>query len=172
MARLMNELEKDQAEIAKVEYKRDNPAFKQKVTVNVLAEHKKRLQEWQTKRDRLLELLGGLENGQFFFSSRRRHTISKRDWSSDVCSSDLLRPAREPRGPSRSVRPLRRRLSSVQPDSRDPAHPPQRFRDGPRGSRAGRSRSRVHHDRKRSEERRVGQAGTTRWARRASSEEH
>src|SRR6266513_4477109 len=25
----------------------------------------------------------------FFFSSRRRHTISKRDWSSDVCSSDL-----------------------------------------------------------------------------------
>src|SRR5699024_11836736 len=24
----------------------------------------------------------------FFFSSRRRHTISKRDWSSDVCSSD------------------------------------------------------------------------------------
>src|SRR5206468_5172321 len=26
----------------------------------------------------------------FFFSSRRRHTISDRDWSSDVCSSDLL----------------------------------------------------------------------------------
>src|SRR5699024_11549300 len=25
----------------------------------------------------------------FFFASRRRHTISKRDWSSDVCSSDL-----------------------------------------------------------------------------------
>src|SRR5699024_11343558 len=24
------------------------------------------------------------------FSSRRRHTISKRDWSSDVCSSDLF----------------------------------------------------------------------------------
>src|SRR5699024_109039 len=34
----------------------------------------------------------------FFFSSRRRHTRSKRDWSSDVCSSDLklyihMRPA-------------------------------------------------------------------------------
>src|SRR5256884_7193290 len=32
----------------------------------------------------------------FFFSSRRRHTICSRDWSSDVCSSDLhsriLRP--------------------------------------------------------------------------------
>src|SRR5699024_12207636 len=27
----------------------------------------------------------------FFFSSRRRHTRSKRDWSSDVCSSDLVR---------------------------------------------------------------------------------
>src|SRR5204863_1844633 len=26
----------------------------------------------------------------FFFSSRRRHTRSLRDWSSDVCSSDLL----------------------------------------------------------------------------------
>src|SRR5699024_3427896 len=33
-----------------------------------------------------------------FFSSRRRHTRSKRDWSSDVCSSDLkgdLEAARE-----------------------------------------------------------------------------
>src|SRR5207249_7594152 len=29
----------------------------------------------------------------FFFSSRRRHTRSKRDWSSDVCSSDLTFPA-------------------------------------------------------------------------------
>src|SRR5438128_9061653 len=34
----------------------------------------------------------------FFFSSRRRHTRCYRDWSSDVCSSDLLsctRPDRE-----------------------------------------------------------------------------
>src|SRR5690606_39652990 len=30
--------------------------------------------------------------GCFFFSSRRRHTRFSRDWSSDVCSSDL--PAR------------------------------------------------------------------------------
>src|SRR5699024_11745198 len=28
---------------------------------------------------------------QFFVSSRSRHTRSKRDWSSDVCSSDLER---------------------------------------------------------------------------------
>src|SRR5690606_39751108 len=27
----------------------------------------------------------------FFFSSRRRHTRFSRDWSSDVCSSDLRR---------------------------------------------------------------------------------
>src|SRR3989442_6495249 len=27
----------------------------------------------------------------FFFSSRRRHTRCGRDWSSDVCSSDLIR---------------------------------------------------------------------------------
>src|SRR5699024_11598573 len=40
----------------------------------------------------------------FFFSSRRRHTRSKRDWSSDVCSSDLdtvtdLRQFRDPCDP-------------------------------------------------------------------------
>src|SRR5205809_4851060 len=29
----------------------------------------------------------------FFFSSRRRHTRCSRDWSSDVCSSDLIRQA-------------------------------------------------------------------------------
>src|SRR5690625_7643214 len=29
----------------------------------------------------------------FFFSSRRRHTRWPRDWSSDVCSSDLPRRA-------------------------------------------------------------------------------
>src|SRR5699024_11533792 len=31
-----------------------------------------------------------VEVSVFFFSSRRRHTRSKRDWSSDVCSSDLF----------------------------------------------------------------------------------
>src|SRR2546422_2847130 len=29
----------------------------------------------------------------FFFSSRRRHTRCSRDWSSDVCSSDLVSKA-------------------------------------------------------------------------------
>src|SRR5690349_18175713 len=32
---------------------------------------------------------GGNSYYRFFFSSRRRHTRSLRDWSSDVCSSDL-----------------------------------------------------------------------------------
>src|SRR5260221_3440519 len=31
-------------------------------------------------------------NDRFFFSSRRRHTRSLCDWSSDVCSSDLITP--------------------------------------------------------------------------------
>src|SRR5690349_25017958 len=46
----------------------------------------------------------------FFFSSRRRHTRSLRDWSSDVCSSDLWREAghqAEPRvSVSRSIMPI------------------------------------------------------------------
>src|SRR2546429_251384 len=31
----------------------------------------------------------------FFFSSRRRHTRCSRDWSSDVCSSDLAHPRKQ-----------------------------------------------------------------------------
>src|SRR5699024_11549235 len=33
---------------------------------------------------------GSLFYRYIYFSSRRRHTKSKRDWSSDVCSSDLV----------------------------------------------------------------------------------
>src|SRR5438105_9462598 len=36
----------------------------------------------------------------FFFSSRRRHTRSTRDWSSDVCSSDLPTNWQQPDWPS------------------------------------------------------------------------
>src|SRR5476651_1803510 len=39
----------------------------------------------------------------FFFSSRRRHTRYWRDWSSDVCSSDLHRLLRSRRGPMLSL---------------------------------------------------------------------
>src|SRR5690606_41180913 len=33
------------------------------------------------------------ESSSFFFSRRRRHTIFSRDWSSDVCFSDLANSA-------------------------------------------------------------------------------
>src|SRR5690606_40306371 len=39
-----------------------------------------------------------------FFSSRRRHTSFSRDWSSDVCSSDLPATRRTARGESRRLR--------------------------------------------------------------------
>src|SRR3712207_175398 len=41
-----------------------------------------------------------MDNCVFFFSSRRRHTRYWRDWSSDVCSSDL-RPRRGDSRPGR-----------------------------------------------------------------------
>src|SRR5690554_3085929 len=37
-----------------------------------------------------LHIPNGTHNIDFFFSSRRRHTRCGRDWSSDVCSSDLF----------------------------------------------------------------------------------
>src|SRR5256885_12050563 len=47
-----------------------------------------------------LELYGDSANAcnvsVFFFSSRRRHTRLQGDWSSDVCSSDLLHKPGEP----------------------------------------------------------------------------
>src|SRR3989449_8291139 len=55
----------------------------------------------------------------FFFSSRRRHTRCSRDWSSDVCSSDLA---------SSSCRDLRQTQKSPPPPTGTPA------REGPRGS--------------------------------------
>src|SRR5256884_1917793 len=64
----------------------------------------------------------------FFFSSRRRHTRCSRDWSSDVCSSDLIhresanpcsrlprwKPLRQSHGPAK----CRRRLPARSPPPR------------------------------------------------------
>src|SRR5690606_40826269 len=72
----------------------------------------------------------------FFFSSRRRHTRFSRDWSSDVCSSDLHHP--KPRRPDRG----RERAWRGHPLPHPPAHP-----------------------RRRSEERRVGKECRSRWSR-------
>src|SRR5216683_3876102 len=52
----------------------------------------------------------------FFFSSRRRHTRSDRDWSSDVCSSDLFGVR-----PSGSLHPRGRR-PIAQSEARASAH--------------------------------------------------
>src|SRR5699024_11349547 len=46
------------------------------------------------------------------FSSRRRHTRAKRDWSSDVCSSDLI-GAGTLMGGHRIIRTLGRRLTDL-----------------------------------------------------------
>jgi valyl-tRNA synthetase len=60
-ARLKKELEKIDAEIAKVEQKLANPAFTQKVPPAVLLEHQKRLTEWQAKKQHVLAALAALE---------------------------------------------------------------------------------------------------------------
>src|SRR5699024_11893752 len=49
----------------------------------------------------------------FIFSSRRRHTRSKRDWSSAVCSSDLL-PANLLWPPGTLIHPQRSPASLIQ----------------------------------------------------------
>src|SRR5436189_6476457 len=41
-----------------------------------------------------MSLIRRTRSSRFFSSSRRRHTRYIGDWSSDVCSSDLVRPAR------------------------------------------------------------------------------
>src|SRR5206468_9517347 len=84
----------------------------------------------------------------FFFSSRRRHTRSDRDWSSDVCSSDLRSAAR-----------------LLLPAVPAAAHPPAPLAPPPSPIPGSRSRplppppSRTQ----RSEERRVGKECRYRW---------
>src|SRR5207249_8001715 len=86
----------------------------------------------------------------FFFSSRRRHTRSKRDWSSDVCSSDLVRvPCSTPRLP-----PAKRAAWRPGKSPEPPASTPTRRTPG--SSRKAWNR--------RSEERRVGKECRSRWA--------
>jgi len=60
-ARLKKELEKIEAEAAKVEQKLANPNFTQKVPPAVLAEHQQRLIEWQGKRDHVKAALAALQ---------------------------------------------------------------------------------------------------------------
>src|SRR5206468_5611222 len=50
----------------------------------------------------------------FFFSSSRRHTRSDRDWSSDVCSSDLVSEMSGPKQAKQQNDPYREHLVSAQ----------------------------------------------------------
>src|SRR5438132_4224635 len=96
--------------------------------------------------------------GEFFFSSRRRHTRSLCDWSSDVCSSDShgnrrrvtiedpLQWSPEDPAADRAGKPRVERG-----DHRDP--------DTPGGERCGQAERRSE----RSEERRVGKECRSRW---------
>src|SRR6266496_1196918 len=58
----------------------------------------------------------------FFFSSRRRHTRSLRDWSSDVCSSDVRPPDREAVMFERFTDTARRVVVQAQEDARRLGH--------------------------------------------------
>src|SRR5690606_3543442 len=49
----------------------------------------------------------------FFFSSRRRHTRFSRDWSSDVCSSDLSENIQWPQGSISELRVLSNNLKEM-----------------------------------------------------------
>ncbi len=60
-ARLKKELEKIEADVAKVEQKLANPNFTQKVPPQVLAEHQQRLADLQSKRDHVKPALAALQ---------------------------------------------------------------------------------------------------------------
>ena len=60
-ARLSKELEKIEAEAAKVEQKLSNPNFTQKVPPAVLQEHQQRLAEWNGKREHVKAALAALQ---------------------------------------------------------------------------------------------------------------
>src|SRR5699024_12000467 len=92
----------------------------------------------------------------FFFSSRRRHTRSKRDWSSDVCSSDLTVYTTADRSATKSPS-TGERLSARGDRHRVDVH--HRVRAPASGVAASLSRREGGRAEQRSEERRVGKEG-------------
>ena len=60
LARLRKELASHLSEVAKVESKLGNPSFVQKVPPEVLAEHRKRLEDWQAKADHVRKAIEAL----------------------------------------------------------------------------------------------------------------
>src|SRR2546421_8227581 len=91
----------------------------------------------------------------FFFSSRRRHTRSDRDWSSDVCSSDLRPLIKSAAGSYASTSESLSEPTEIQPSLVE--YPP---KSNP-GIKAGEDKKRNSY---RSEERRVGKECRSRWS--------
>src|SRR5687768_17647237 len=88
----------------------------------------------------------------FFFSSRRRHTRCSRDWSSDVCSSDLpfIFQKLQIRGDASTIKAAKRLVEREGPEVWDILE--EVIREHP-----------VLLNRARSEERRVGKECRSRW---------
>src|SRR5690606_41071927 len=95
----------------------------------------------------------------FFFSSRRRHTRFSRDWSSDVCSSDLRQPASTP---SQAAAAINGRCTSTGPIWPCVKSARTALRQ-PRVEKALLAKA-LFAPAKRSEERRVGKECRCRWA--------
>src|SRR5436305_8264050 len=91
----------------------------------------------------------------FFFSSRRRHTRCGRDWSSDVCSSDLILITRLPtRTTARATRLALERAIRIARSVRQSTRPTLTLAQ----------RRLPLISRPRSEERRVGKECRSRWS--------
>src|SRR5207245_3471489 len=97
----------------------------------------------------------------FFFSSRRRHTRCYRDWSSDVCSSDLFSTAFVSGGAALLLQVNTRTNQEAAADALG-----ETANELPGGLGDGRiDLYRALMSVIRSEERRVGKEGRCRWAR-------
>src|SRR5256885_12834690 len=92
----------------------------------------------------------------FFFSSRRRHTRLQGDWSSDVCSSDLRRPMSDS---TERVDPALAAGNRKQLAGYKAKH----FKWEVEGAVATIALNRPER-KNRSEERRVGEEGRSRWS--------
>src|SRR2546430_13214417 len=112
-----------------------------------------------------LEQLGAMI-GIIFFSSRCRHTIFDCDWSSDVCSSDLVRILRIRLVPHRDLRPAVAHGEHVHGLAVERLSLNMRVEPDPGlGRREIRTPGqRVDGIRQRSEERRVGKECRSRWS--------
>src|SRR2546430_9030687 len=93
----------------------------------------------------------------FFFSSRRRHTRFDCDWSSDVCSSDLIAAAVRACRPGAAVVGVEPELAA---DARESLRRGERVAWSP----ADVQRTVADALRVRSEERRVGKECRSRWS--------